>query len=94
MAVTLLDNLAASAAFHIFRIGGHIIHQIKHLFGVEKVFDGADIAAAKLGVFGKGVKADYQVQEGDRVEIYRPLIADPKEVRKKRAEKAKGAAAK
>jgi hypothetical protein len=40
------------------------------------------------------VKADYQVQEGDRVEIYRPLIADPKEVRKKRAEKAKGAAAK
>lgn len=59
--------------------------------GVEKVFADADVAAAKLGVFGKGVKADYQVKEGDRVEIYRPLIADPKEVRKKRAEKAKAA---
>lgn len=38
-----------------------------------------------LGVFGKLAKADTPVRAGDRVEIYRPLIADPKEVRRQRA---------
>jgi len=43
-----------------------------------------------MGIFGKTVKADqYVLNEGDRVEIYRPLIADPKEVRKARAAKLK-----
>jgi putative ubiquitin-RnfH superfamily antitoxin RatB of RatAB toxin-antitoxin module len=44
---------------------------------------------AALGVFGKAVKDDYVLHAGERVEIYRPLIADPKEVRKQRAAKAK-----
>lgn len=44
---------------------------------------------ASLGVFGKAVKNDYVLHAGERVEIYRPLIADPKEVRKERAAKAK-----
>jgi len=44
---------------------------------------------ASLGVFGKAVKNDYVLHAGERVEIYRPLIADPKEVRKQRAAKAK-----
>jgi putative ubiquitin-RnfH superfamily antitoxin RatB of RatAB toxin-antitoxin module len=39
----------------------------------------------KVGIFGKLKKADQVLQAGDRVEIYRPLIADPKEVRKQRA---------
>jgi len=43
----------------------------------------------KLGVFGKITKADASLFEGDRVEIYRPLIADPKEARKKRAAEGK-----
>lgn len=43
----------------------------------------------KLGSFGKLVKNDEEIQPGQRVEIYRPLIADPKEVRRRRAEKAK-----
>jgi putative ubiquitin-RnfH superfamily antitoxin RatB of RatAB toxin-antitoxin module len=44
---------------------------------------------ARLGVFGKAVKDDYVLHAGERVEIYRPLIADPKEVRKERAAKAR-----
>lgn len=43
----------------------------------------------KLGVFAKLVKADTVLRDKDRVEIYRPLIADPKEVRRKRAEEGK-----
>jgi putative ubiquitin-RnfH superfamily antitoxin RatB of RatAB toxin-antitoxin module len=48
-----------------------------------------DIATSKLGIFGKLVKADTVLREKDRIEIYRPLIADPKEVRRKRAEEGK-----
>jgi putative ubiquitin-RnfH superfamily antitoxin RatB of RatAB toxin-antitoxin module len=43
----------------------------------------------KLGVFGKLVKGDQVLRDQDRVEIYRPLLADPKEVRRKRAEEGK-----
>ncbi|OHX17302.1 RnfH family protein [Chromobacterium amazonense] len=46
-------------------------------------------AALKLGVFGKAVKAEAPLRDGDRVEIYRPLLADPKEVRRQRAEAGK-----
>lgn len=48
-----------------------------------------DLAANKLGIFGKLTKADALVRDKDRIEIYRPLIADPKEVRRKRAEEGK-----
>lgn len=48
-----------------------------------------DIATSKLGIFGKLIKPDTVLREKDRIEIYRPLIADPKEVRKKRAEEGK-----
>lgn len=64
--------------------------------GITKIFPEIDVATAKMGIFGqalgtKGLKpaAQHELMEGDRVEIYRPLISDPKEVRRKRAEKAK-----
>ena len=57
--------------------------------GITRVFPGLELEHADMGVFGKTIKPrDYQLRAGDRVEIYRPLIADPKEVRKKRAAKA------
>lgn len=43
----------------------------------------------KLGVFAKLVKADIVLRDRDRVEIYRPLIADPKEVRRQKAAEGK-----
>ncbi len=48
-----------------------------------------DLSRNKVGVFGKLVKLQAELREGDRVEIYRPLIADPKEVRKLRAAQGK-----
>lgn len=43
----------------------------------------------KMGVFAKLVKADAVLRDRDRVEIYRPLIADPKEVRRQKAAEGK-----
>ena len=48
-----------------------------------------DLASNKLGIFGKLTKADTLLRDKDRIEIYRPLLADPKEVRRKRAEEGK-----
>ncbi|MES9880629.1 MAG: RnfH family protein [Sedimenticola sp.] len=52
-------------------------------------FPEIDLAKAKMGIFGKAAKKDAELKPGDRVEIYRPLIADPKEARKKRAAEGK-----
>jgi len=57
--------------------------------GILARFPDIDLAVNKLGVFGKLAKADTVLNPGDRVEIYRPLIADPKEARKKRAAEGK-----
>jgi len=55
--------------------------------GILEHFDTIDLAENKVGIFGKAVKLDYELRDKDRIEIYRPLIADPKESRRKRAEK-------
>ncbi len=57
--------------------------------GVLDDFPDIDLAKNKIGIFSKLVKLDEKVRDKDRVEIYRPLIADPKEVRRKRAEEGK-----
>ena len=51
---------------------------------VEK-FPGFELDPEKVGIFGGKVAMDQVLREGDRVEIYRPLLADPKEVRRQRA---------
>lgn len=58
--------------------------------GIGSEFPELNLAECPLGIFGKVVAdADTRVVEaGDRVEIYRPLVADPKEVRRLRAAKA------
>jgi|SRR5690554_4158951 putative ubiquitin-RnfH superfamily antitoxin RatB of RatAB toxin-antitoxin module len=57
--------------------------------GILEKFPEIDLNANKLGVFGKLVKPDTVLRHLDRVEIYRPLIADPKEVRRQRAAQGK-----
>ncbi len=58
--------------------------------GIEKFYPEVDIDAAKMGIFGKAIKPKTHImQEGERIEIYRPLISDPKASRKARADKAK-----
>lgn len=48
-----------------------------------------DLGVNQVGVFGKLVKLDQSLADGDRVEVYRPLIADPKAARKQRAAEGK-----
>lgn len=55
--------------------------------GVLEQFPEIDLSKNKVGVFAKACKLDRVLQEGERVEIYRPLIADPKQSRKERAAK-------
>lgn len=57
--------------------------------GVLERFPDIDLSANKIGVFGHSIKLDKVLQPGDRVEIYRGIICDPKEVRRERAALAK-----
>lgn len=45
-----------------------------------------DLASAPLGIFGKRVKDDTVLRTRDRIEIYRPLLIDPKEARRRRVQ--------
>ncbi len=53
--------------------------------GILDEFPDIDIGRQAVGVYGRLVARSDTVRDGDRVEIYRPLIADPKEIRKERA---------
>jgi putative ubiquitin-RnfH superfamily antitoxin RatB of RatAB toxin-antitoxin module len=57
--------------------------------GIMEKFPEIDLTLNKLGIFGKLVKPDTVLRHLDRVEIYRALIADPKEVRRQRAAEGK-----
>ncbi len=56
---------------------------------IELQFPEIDLENAKVGIFGKITRRDTVLRPRDRIEIYRPLIADPKEVRRQRAGKGR-----
>ena len=58
--------------------------------GIDKEFPGLEVSSAPMGLFGRKVaKPDKEIlREGDRVELYRPLLIDPKQARMNRAAKA------
>jgi len=69
---------------------GTTVSQLVELSGILEQFPDIDISKTnKIGIFGKLTKANTVLREKDRVEIYRPLIADPKEVRRRRAAEGK-----
>jgi putative ubiquitin-RnfH superfamily antitoxin RatB of RatAB toxin-antitoxin module len=53
--------------------------------GILERFPEIDLEQNKVGIFSKPCKLDQPLRAGDRIEIYRPLIADPKEARRNRA---------
>jgi putative ubiquitin-RnfH superfamily antitoxin RatB of RatAB toxin-antitoxin module len=57
--------------------------------GILSVFEEIDLTVNKVGIWNRLAKLTDNLRDLDRIEIYRPLLADPKEVRKRRAEKAK-----
>ncbi|NVK37588.1 MAG: RnfH family protein [Gammaproteobacteria bacterium] len=69
---------------------GCSVYQAAELSGICAVFPEIDLAEAKMGIFGKAVRNPKEevLKAADRVEIYRPLIIDPKVARANRAAKA------
>ncbi|MEE9492953.1 MAG: RnfH family protein [Gammaproteobacteria bacterium] len=68
---------------------GTTIEEGIRLSGILDTYPEIDLATQQVGLFGKLKKPAQALREGDRIEIYRPLIADPKEVRKQRAAQGK-----
>lgn len=68
---------------------GTTVRQAIEACGVLIKYPEIDLSKNKLGVFAKLTKPDAPLRDKDRIEIYRPLIADPKEVRKQRAAEGK-----
>ncbi|WP_114416723.1 RnfH family protein [Marinospirillum perlucidum] len=66
---------------------GTSVRQAAVLAEMERFFPDIDVEKARLGIFSKPVAKpeEQSVREGDRIEIYRPLLADPKAARAKRA---------
>lgn len=67
---------------------GSTVEQAIAASGILELRTDIDLTKNKVGIFSRPVKLTDTVNDGDRVEIYRPLIADPKELRRQRAEKA------
>lgn len=70
-------------------IEGCTVEEAIQRSGILKKFPEIDLTKNQLGIFGKLTKQDAHLRHLDRVEIYRPLIADPKEVRRQRAAEGK-----
>ena len=75
--------------FSVSLPAGATVRQAIEASGVLQKYPEIDLAKNKYGVFAKLAKPDSALRDRDRVEIYRPLIADPKEVRKQRAAEGK-----
>jgi hypothetical protein len=63
-----------------------------HASGLPAQYPQLALDGCKLGIFGKVREAATVLRDGDRVEIYRPLVADPKEARRRRVEKKRAGA--
>ncbi|BET97450.1 MULTISPECIES: RnfH family protein [Xenorhabdus] len=68
---------------------GATVEQAIVTSGLLTLRNDIDLAKNKVGIYSRPAKLTDTLEEGDRVEIYRPLVADPKEMRRKRAERAK-----
>lgn len=68
---------------------GSTVLQALEASGLLQKYPEIDVKKNKFGIYAKLAKADAVLRDRDRIEIYRPLIADPKEVRKQRAAEGK-----
>jgi uncharacterized protein len=64
---------------------GATITDALRLAAVDQDFQGVDLTNAAVGIFGKVAHRDQPLEDGDRIEIYRPLLEEPKLARRKRA---------
>ena len=64
---------------------GTTLEQGIALSGINDIHPELDISSMQVGIFSKIAPRDQVLREKDRIELYRPLFADPKEIRKQRA---------
>lgn len=74
---------------HLMLPAGSTVQQAIEASGLLQKYADIDLKKNKIGIFGKLSRLEAPLRDRDRVEIYRPLQADPKEVRKKRADEGK-----
>lgn len=75
--------------FDVYVEEGATAQQAIEQSGVIERFPDIDLTKNKIGIFGHAKKLDQALEPGDRVEVYRPITCDPKEVRRQRAALAK-----
>ena len=66
---------------------GTTVGQAIALSGIQERFPDLRVSRGFVGIFGRPVELDALLRDGDRVEIYRPLLANPKQARRERAKK-------
>lgn len=78
------------AIVKIFRMapGARVVDAMR-LAALDPDFSGVDLKNSALGLFGRMIQGDHPLNEGDRIEIYRPLATDPKTARRARAKQAR-----
>jgi uncharacterized protein len=69
---------------------GSSVEQAIQASGLLEAFPEIDLSCQRVGIRGELVQLDDCLQGGERVEIYRPLLADPKEARRRRATAKRG----
>ena len=90
MVIEVIYPLPSKQVMYSVRIpAGSTVREAIEASGILEKHPEIDLAKNKIGVFAKLVKADAVLRDHDRIEIYRPLIADPKAVRKQRAAEGK-----
>lgn len=71
---------------------GSTVEQAILASGLLELRTDIDLNTNKVGIYSRPAKLSDVLQDGDRVEIYRPLLADPKDLRRQRAERSKNKA--
>jgi putative ubiquitin-RnfH superfamily antitoxin RatB of RatAB toxin-antitoxin module len=73
---------------HLSLPQGAVMADALTLAAADRDFSGIDLSGSAVGIFGKVVQRDQPLQDGDRIEIYRPLAEEPKLARRNRVSKS------
>jgi uncharacterized protein len=68
--------------------GSCVADAMRHA-ALDADFSAVDLEHSALGIFGKPIRPEHVLKDGDRIEIYRPLAADPKAARRARVQQAR-----
>lgn len=88
--IEVVYALRGEQALIVLEVGeGASVREAIERSGILQRYPEIELARGRVGIFGRQVELDASLRDGDRVEIYRPLVADPKQARRERAERRK-----